>query len=233
MSSVDSTVPDSILGQIEFYELRNTPWVENAADIGISPLQSTDMTAATVAARAAYENARAARLASLAATEAQDQAVAAMNALGGGLQSLIRGFAKATNDPTVYQKALLPAPADRQPTPAPGTPYRFKVVLENGSVRVRFKCDNPGSVYGVTYLVERRTSQQTPFAFLTIATRRSFVDASIPPGVNWVNYRITALRSTGSGVPAQAVVEFGGGNQVSVTESIQAPDKKSGDQDAA
>ncbi len=233
MTNTLSTLPDTIAGQIEFYEQRNAAWEANSADIGLSLQQAGDMTLATQAARTAYENAQQARLDSIAATEAQDAAVAAMVAMGGGLQSLIRGTAKATNDPTVYQKALLPAPADRQPTPAPGTPYQFKVALADGDVVVRFKCDNPGSVYGVTYLVERRSAPQTPFEFLAVATGRTFTDNSIPTGTSWINYRITALRSTGSGVPAQAIVEFGGSNQVSITEKIQTPTKKSADQDAA
>ncbi len=233
MTNTLSTLPDTIVGQIEFYEQRNAPWAENAAAIGLSIEQSAAMTLATQAARTAYENAQQARLDSIAATEAQDEAVATMLSMGGGLQSLIRGTAKATDDPSVYQKALLPAPADRQPTPAPGTPYQFKVDLVDGAVAVRFKCDNPGNVAGVTYLVERRYAPQTPFEFLAVATARTFTDGSIPQGTSWINYRVTGLRSTGSGVPAQAIVEFGGANQVSVTEKIQKPAKKGASEDAA
>lgn len=226
MTNTLSTLPDTIAGQIEFYEQRNDPWQDNATEIGLSEQQALAMTQATLVARTAYENAQQARLDSIAATEAQDVAVAAMLAMGGGLQSLIRSTAKATDDPTVYQKALLPAPGDRQPTPAPGTPYQFKVALEGGDVVVRFKCDNPGNVAGVTYLVERRYAPQTPFEFLAVATGRTFTDGSIPQGTGWINYRITAMRTTGSGVPAQAIVEFGGANQVSITERIQKPAKK-------
>ena len=47
------------------------------------------------------------------------------------------------------------------------------------------------------------------------------------------HWQPTGLHSTGSGVPAQAIVEFGGANQVSVTEKIQKPAKKGASEDAA
>lgn len=212
------TVPQPLPEAIDWVNNHVGPWAANAAAIGLSVEDVTEVGDLASAAGSAKTSAQTATDAKLVAVADYNTAGKAMRDKATALVAKIRGFARASGDPqSVYSAAVIPGPADREPTPAPGTPYEFTVALQqSGSITLAFKCDNPGNVAGVTYLVERGESPQGPFALLTNAGERKFTDATIPQGSSQVVYRITAQRSTMSGAPAQFTVLFGAGNQAQV-----------------
>ena len=90
--------------------------------IGLSSQQLLDSEAACAAAEAAYQAMTAARNASKAATEAKDNAFAALRAIIGADIDTIDAFGKATGDPSVWVKAQIPAPKDPSEREAPPAP---------------------------------------------------------------------------------------------------------------
>lgn len=214
------TVPEKLPEAIDWINNRVGPWAANAAAIGLSVEDVSavgDLADAAAANRTAAQQADDAKLAAYADYHASGKD---MRDMATALVSKIRGTAKASDDPqAVYSAALIPAPADREPTPAPGTPYEFTVALQqSGSITLAFKCDNPGNVAGVTYLVQRQEEPGGPFGFLTIAQEREFTDDTVPQGSSLVTYRVTATRSTKVGPPAEFNVRFGAGNQAQVVQ---------------
>jgi len=213
-----TTVPRPYPEAIDWITNRLASWTADPAAIGLDAAEVADLTALTSTATTALQDAQQANDAKLNATATYHNAGDEMRSTATALVAKVRAFAKASSDPTaVYTAASIPAPADRAPTPPPGTPYDFRIeLLQGGAVTIRFKCDNPGNVAGVTYKVERQDASQGAFAFITNAGERSFTDSTIPAGASQVVYRITAQRSTQSGPLAQFLVQFGGGNEAQV-----------------
>lgn len=71
----------------------------------------------------------------------------------------------------------------------------------------------------------RQTSGATGFTFVGAPGTRSFTDDSLPAGAAPVTYRVTAIRSTLRGDPAQFTVSFGSSDSglsiASVVESAE------------
>jgi hypothetical protein len=114
------------------------------------------------------------------------------------------------------------------PTPAPGTPTDFTVgLLGDGSLELRWKCANPRGGAGVIYQLHRRVGNAggaTDWTFAGATGSRKFLDATLPAGASPVTYRVTAVRSTASGSPAEFVVNFGtAGSGQSVASVSAAP----------
>jgi len=210
-----TVVPEKRLEKIEFYEAHIAPWTTNATAIGLTGEQVTALDGLTTAARNAYDNAVAARQASKTATQAYYDAVTAMHAGPGAGQDMIdtiRNYAQTGDDPNVYTLAEIPPPATPSAAPPPGTPFDFNInLLQDGSVRLNWKCDNPSGTQGTVYEVLRQDSGESTFTFVGAAGSRTFTDGSIPAGAAPVTYRITAVRSTLRGNPAQFTVSFGAG----------------------
>jgi len=214
-------VPNTRLGKIEFYEAHLGPWGTSAVAIGLTTAQVAALATATTAARAAYNAAEAARAASKAATQNFHDKVAAMHSnpgLGADMIDIIKNFAETTNNPNVYNLAQIPPPAEPGPVPPPGTPYKLSVgLLGDGSIELKWKCDNPSGAQGTIYEVLRRFGDG-PFAFVGATGVRAFLDDTIPAGSSPVTYQITAVRSTQRGTPAQFLVSFGvGGGGLAIT----------------
>lgn len=210
-------VPSTRLGKIEFYEAHTAPWTANAAAIGLAPASVTGLSAAVTAARAAYNAHVVAQDAAKAATNNFYDKVRAMHAgpgMGSDMIQTIKTYAESKNDPNVYNLAQIPPPPVPGTVPPPGTPSNFTVgLLQNGSVELRWRCENPAGSGGTIYEVRRRTgtSTEAPFVFVGAVGTRTFVDGTIPSGASPVAYEITAVRSTTRGAPAQFTVTFGVG----------------------
>jgi hypothetical protein len=216
-----SVVPDSRLGKIQFYEARLAPWTANAAAIGLTPGSVANLADLTTDARAAYNAAEAARAASRAATQNFHDKVRAMHSGPGAGQDMIeqiRLHAESKDDPNVYVLAQIPPPAKPGTLPPPGTPFDFRVaLLQNGAIELKWKANNPSGSTGTIYEVSRQLSGGS-MTLIGASGTRSFIDASIPSGASPVTYRITGVRSTVRGNPAQFIVTFGvGGPGVTVT----------------
>lgn len=210
-------------------------------EIGLSSLQLTETENATAAAEAAYAAMIAARDASRAATEAKDNALAALRQAIGADIDTIDAFAKATKDPNVWVLAQIPAPKEASERPAPERPTDLDAALRlNGSIEISFKANTGG---GAQYLVQRQTTTvegvTSGYEFLGFADdEKKFVDTAVPEGLKSVGYRVAARISTGlqSDWSPTFTLPFGSqGGQSSATakdkagtiEPVKAEDQKS------
>lgn len=217
-------LPRKKIERLEFFEQHVEPWTSNAAILGLSPAAMTALAAAVGNARTAWNAAQAARLASKAATNEFDDTLSASGKLVAEAIELIRNKAESTNDPSIYNIALIPPPATPSTLPPPGSPFDFKINLEQGgALGLKWKCNNPENASGTIYEV-RRQAQGSPadqWTFAGATGTREFLDTTLPSSMaaTGVNYQITAVRSTSRGVPSIFNVRFGvsGGGGFTVT----------------
>ena len=208
-----STVPDTRVGKIEFYETHAKAWDAVATQIGITAAEAGEMTNLTQQARAAYGASQEARNAAKAATQTFYDGTSDMATYGASLIAKIRAFAETTNNPAVYNLAQIPPPATPSAVPPPGTPFEFTVgLLQDGAVELNWKCTNPSGTYGTIYEVMRQIGgPSAPMTFIGATGVRTFIDATLPAGSTPCTYKVTAVRSTSRGNPAQFTVNFGVG----------------------
>lgn len=209
-------IPTRVQDQLDFFDQHQGVWSGNAAQIGISSSQATAFKTAAGAARAAYTAQLDAAAARLVATNAASNARSQARQMCADLISLIKGFANNQPNPDhVYDLAQIPPPASATTAPPPGTPSDFVVeLLQNGTVKLKWKCQNPPGTSGTIYEVRRRAGQTagSPFVFIGATGVREFEDDTLPAGGGpggGVTYEITAVRSTSRGNPATWNVTFG------------------------
>lgn len=218
-----STVPRKLPEAIVWTTNRVPVWAQAGAAIGLDPVKVGQLGAKASAAQAALTEYQEAEAIWLAKGQVYRELATSMRDDAAAMVFQIRGTAKASANPgAVYAAAQIPAPAQPGPTPPPGTPTEFAIVLlQNGDLTIGFKCNNPGNVAGVQYHVERSVAgTQGPYAFLQTVGERRFTDTTIPQGSSAVHYRVTARRSTQPGNPAVFSVQFGSGNNAVQTAKI-------------
>ena len=217
-----SVIPKELVPKIEFFENHNTPWSSNAVAIGTTAGEVTALATKTTAARAAFNAQQAAQEAAKAATLDLKNKVTAMVDAGSDIIKKVKAKA-ATDGDNVYVLAQIPAPATPAPIGPPGTPSDFKVALNgDGSLTLAWKCANPVNATGTIYQVSRRIGSGGDFAIIGATGLRSFVDATLPLGAGsgTVSYRILAVRSTVTGMPATFIVTFGVGGSGQMMASV-------------
>ena len=199
------TIPATYAKAIAWCRTRAPRWAANRALLHLSEAEVQQMQALTDAAVQSRANLERIRAEYRAAALTSRADVAAMRAHAGGLLARIRALAGTSATPAaIYSAAQVRPPEKRSPTPAPATPWRFRVTLTpaTGALRLAFACNHPRGVRGVTYRVDRAVfdgTAHTDFAPLTIAKERAFTDTRIPTGAVVVIYRVTAQTSTRDG----------------------------------
>ena len=221
-----SVVPATRIGKVEFYENHNAGWLTNATALGTTSGAVTALTTLTTAARDAYNEQQVAQAAARAKTLAFNNAVDAMARAGSDIIKQVRAKAATAGD-GVYVLAQIPAPALPSPVGTPGTPYRFQAALKpNGSVELKWKCDNPAGCTGVIYQVFRKVESTGEYVYVGGVGTREFVDATVPAGVPTVMYQIQGTRTTAVGDAAEFVVNFGvSGGAMTATAGTGTPAK--------
>ncbi|QKK08818.1 MAG: hypothetical protein HND58_12050 [Planctomycetota bacterium] len=218
--------PNSRIGKVTFYETHISPWATNALAIGLEVAEVTSLGVATGAARTAYNEMIAARAASKAATQNFYNMVEAMHSApgkGSDMIDTIKNYAQTTDDPNVYTLAEIPPPSEPGTVPPPGTPFDFRLALQqNGAVELKWKCNNPAGAPGTVYEI-RRSVDGGEFVTLTTIGERTFLDETVPSTSGQVIYQITAIRSTLRGTPAQFNFRFGSGSGVQSENSGGTP----------
>ncbi|MGB7157164.1 MAG: hypothetical protein WBD40_03795 [Tepidisphaeraceae bacterium] len=127
--------------------------------------------------------------------------------------------------PTVTngQRANLGLSVRSNPSPAraPGTCSNFKVeLLNDGSIQMTWRANNPTGMTGVTYQVWRRFGSAGEFAFLGASGEKKFIDSTIPAGMSQVQYQVRGIRPTSAGEWAQHSVNFGRASIAPVASAV-------------
>lgn len=217
-------IPVTRLQQIEFSEAHLPVFTAAPTSIGLTASQVSALSALTEQARKDYDAALAARQASKAATEAMYASVGSMRNQLADMVRSIKTFAEASANPgTIYSMAQIPAPLPPSEVPPPGTPFDFKVeILQNGALRLTWKCDNPEGASGTIYEVFRGAQGSTP-SYVGSTGIKEFVDDTLPRSAVPISYQFTAVRSTRRGDPATLTVSFGvaGGGGGFTINSVQ------------
>ncbi|MDP1663445.1 MAG: hypothetical protein Q8L55_16160 [Phycisphaerales bacterium] len=164
-----------------------------------------------------YANALKQRQISKNATDSQNEALrAALFQLQLDLR-IIDAFATASANPAaVYTAAQIDPPAVPTPVAPPGavTDITVGINIITGATILKWKGNNPGGSTNVAYIVRRKLASATDFTFIGTAGNsgpeaRTFVDSTLPQGVDSVTYLITATRGSQAGPSVQVQVRFG------------------------
>lgn len=216
-----AVVPSKTIEALEFCELHWPIWTSAPAAVGLTAANVLAMKNATDAARASYDIAQNARLASKAATTSLGAAISDMRSVTGELINQIRSFAELQSNPAlVYSEAQIPAPAAPTPMPVPGKPSNFTIGLEpDGSITLSWDATESAASTGAFFTVSRKLPGQTAFIGIggasgsTTESRRCFfTDATCPATAasNGAQYIVQGFRGTRSGTPSDAItVQFG------------------------
>jgi hypothetical protein len=209
-------IPTTIVSEIEFGEEHAPLWVTNKTALSLTTAQTDAVTAAVAAARKAYTDANAARLASKNATIALKNAMNTLHPLLATIVQDIRLTAESTDNPSLYTLGGIPAPAAPTPAPPPMQPVQLGAQIRpDGVLRITFKATDSGNG-AVAYIVSRKLASQTSFSVIgTTGSSTStsgaglprgfkfFDDVSLPSGANNMQYMIQGQRGLSYGTPSE------------------------------
>jgi hypothetical protein len=203
-----ATVPNTLIGKIQFFETHLPIWAVNPTAIGLTALQVADLTTLTATARATYESTLAARNAARALTGQQTDDVATMYDLGADLIKTIRAFAQTTNDNSVYTAAQVPPPSPPTTLGPPATPTNLVGTLTNlGKIKLTWVGSRVG---GTSFTISRSVGDTGPWVIIGTSEETSFTDPVVPSGVESISYSIVAARAGGaSDATPPLVINFG------------------------
>lgn len=187
-------------------------WAQNHAAIGLSTSQSAAYSSQADSTTKAWQSYNNAKDALTAARDAWIASKTDARNLSAADCRIIKTFAENSANPSVvYTSAGIPAPKTPVSGVAPGQPEAIKATLDtsNGNLKLRWKCNNPGTVSGTVYVVSRRNGSTGAWQPLGITSVRSFTDTTLSASAT-VQYQVTAQRSGISGNPSLPVtVTFG------------------------
>lgn len=178
-------------------------FLANDSEIGLTENQAMAFQTAANAAQAAQ----------VAQTDAKDATKTATNIASVKFSDLrkqastvirnIKNFAENQDNPSVYDIAQIPPPADPSEIPPPAKPTGITVELDaaNGAVTLKWKAANPKGAAGTSYIVYRRlpANPQGEFAFVGVTGVKKFTDNTFVAGPDAVQYRIQGQRSDKAG----------------------------------
>jgi hypothetical protein len=205
-----STVPQTIIGRIQFFEQHLPVWSISPTSLGLAPTDIVALNTLTSDARAKYDLALATRSAAKARTEEQNIAVDAMYDYGADLIKTIRAFAEKTGNPGVYALAEIPAPAAPSPAGPPEQPTNLGAAINptTGALRLTWTGSVGQSAY---FSIFRRAGEGSAFTMLDSTDAKFFEDASIPANTTSVEYYVQARRESFRVDSTSLVVRFGSG----------------------
>jgi hypothetical protein len=225
-------MPTTIPDLINWCNVHEELFTNNAAEIGLSASQAADFKAAADALVTANADAQTARQASKDATMTLRSAVEAVRTLGNADINIIKAYAATTGNNDVYAKAGI-TPSDPPSTlPKPVAPTQFTAgVNTDGSITIRWKVSQPAGMSGVTYIVTRRINGgDGPFTIVSNeGSNKSFTDLTLPIGVDKVEYIVQPKRGMDFGPQSPIfTVQFGsvggvGGGAMNITTTASVP----------
>lgn len=222
--------PKPSVDQIVWFEARLPQWALTPTAFGTTAAAVTAQSTLVKNARAAYDAAQAARVASKNATMNETAAINTM--LGGGrpLVNTMKTFIEASHNDTLWGQSGLSPSAPPAPAPDPVAPYTMSASLDvDGNIILNWKTSQPAGLSGVTYAI-RRALDGGDYVLLDSVGGKTFTDMDVPVGTQSVSYTIKARRGTQSSEWSPAfTVRFGrvggGGFAITSTETGSSPMK--------
>ncbi len=172
---------------------------------GLTELEVDQFEEMVLKAAESREKAQRARLLARARFVGQREAFANLRRLFGALVGSVDVKAKragAKKAKGVYSAAGIDPPEKGGPRPAPGEPFELAYTMRtNGEIEVAFQIDDRGRG-GLLYEVQRRLMPLEgpcpPWLPFDIVADKKFVDKDVPPGLRQVEYRVRAMRASGT-----------------------------------
>lgn len=190
-----AVLPDSRLGQLEFFESHNSIWTSSSAGIGLTAAQMTTLVSLTTAARSTYQAMLAAQQASKNATQAWYDAQEAMSAKGADYIKTIKAFSATTNNPGVYTIAQIPPPKAPAPAPVPTQPTNLSgAISPQGVLTLSWGSDRSGPTSGIFFHVERKLGDNGPWTSLGATQELTYTDAAVTTYGTVVTYQVQSRR---------------------------------------
>ena len=223
-----SIVPSRVEDLLAWANVHQDVWTSVAAQIGLTPAQATAFKDAWTAANDDFAARQAAKAAAEAATTTSQNSVRELRRSASDTLRFIKAFAETQDAPsTVYAKAQIPPPSAPGPVGPPGTPFDFRAGLNpDGTITLRWKCNNPAGSSGTVYTLKRRLSNETQFSIIGAVGLKRFTDFTLPLGSSSVQYIVSAQRGEQVGIPSSPfTVQFGtGGDGLQITAQFTDED---------
>jgi hypothetical protein len=207
-TNLPRTIPELLIWGDTHSEL----WQTNQPQIGLSAAQVTAFKTIVGSARSLANAADEARLASKNATEALHISLDNLRATGGAFVNLIKAYAETTNNMNVYTLAGVSPDDPAGTVPPPNTAESFTAnVNPDGSLAIKWRASQPQGVTGVQYLVSRRVGAANSFTLVgTVGSIKTFIDTTLPFGVDNVQYIVQPKRGDTFGPQSQVfALQFG------------------------
>ncbi|HMN40881.1 MAG TPA: hypothetical protein PKE29_08545 [Phycisphaerales bacterium] len=206
-------------------------WSVNATSVGLTAAQALQFKNAVNTMVLANSSAEAARQASKDATITLQTNVDVVRTLGAAFVAVIKGYAETTNNNNVYALGGVSPSDPPGVVPTPVAPNQFGASINpDGSLTVKWKVTQPAGCTNVSYSVSRRLNGGTgPFVLLANegGRNKSFVDTTLPIGVDKVEYIVQPRRGDVAGPQSTVfMVQFGsvaGGGGMSITSTETGP----------
>ncbi len=202
-----TVVPQSQEGLVNWYATHEPVWSTHFASIGVSEAQCSALKDLVEAAKLALTARELAQEEARSKTEAVHTALAALSGFGAAMMSTIRAYAEATDDPNVYQTALIPAPKPDTPAGPATMPTDFEADPNpDGTITLKWK----GTVaQGQSFDIERSVDGGA-WVFVKNTRKKNWKDTAVPTNVSGITYRIYGTRNdVRSDKSATAQVLFG------------------------
>lgn len=192
-------LPETKLGQLEFFESHKDAWSDHAPAIGLQTSAVSSFKPLITSTRDAYNAMQIARDASKAATQAYYNAHSDMLGTGRAFIAAIKAFAETSRNANVYVLANIDPPAPPSPTPAPDVPTDLVgTISPSGGVTLTWNATRSGATRGIFFLVERQRASETAWTPLGGVMEKAFLDPSPMLGDGPVQYRVRAGRNEAS-----------------------------------
>jgi hypothetical protein len=223
-----SIVPSRVDELLAWANVHQDVWSTAAAQIGLTAAQATAFKNAWSAANTNFNAREAARAAAEAASTTSQNSIRDLRRSASDTLRFIKAFAETQDSPdTVYAKAQIPPPSTPAPVGPPGTPFDFRAGLNpDGTVTLRWKCNNPAGSSGTVYTLKRRLASEPQFSIIGAVGLKRFTDFSLPLGSASVQYVVSAQRGEQVGIPSSPfTVQFGtGGGGLQITAQFSGED---------
>lgn len=205
-------LPNSREEMIQWIENRIAVWAAAPTAIGLTMAEVTELASRLNTAKNDLDSVVEIRIQSKSLTSQYHLSSDALRSLAADMIKVIRARAEVTNDPSIYNKALIPQPATPTPLGPPATPTDLAAAINSaGYIDLAWKGSREG---GTQFIIQRQAipleGNNGPWSSIAAVAGNDFADTSVPIGVRGVNYRVYAQRSGGNSAPTESTTVYFG-----------------------